>query len=117
MEFLLPILPVVGAAVIVFLLMFLVAFIAKLCKFDLKFPYGRVSLAVIVLTIVFSAYKVITSPITRPVITEVKNDIGQYQVPQDTLLVLPVAKDNSFEPEFVDTSVTDNAKIKDHNDL
>lgn len=115
MEFLLAIAPVLGYAAFLLTLLFLVWGICKIFKIEQKIPYGKLIALLILLTMVFSGLKIITSPITRPVATEVIDDTHMHKVDASVVLVAPKAKDNSFKPESVDTSVTDNPEIIEHN--
>ncbi len=118
MEFLLPVLPVVGFSSVLFLVMIAMWIVTKLCKVELKFPYGRVSVAIIAFTILFSVFKLVTSPITRPVMTDVKNDTYQYQVDPEAKLEAPTLESKSFTPEKVDTTTLEREdEIKSHSNV
>ncbi|CAL9999179.1 hypothetical protein VPHD480_0418 [Vibrio phage D480] len=115
MEFLLPVLPVLGIAAFLLLALFFIWFVMKLTKTkNVEVPFAKIILTIVVFTVVASGVKLVTSPITRPVMTEVVDDTGAHKVDADIVLVAPTANDNSFKPEPVDTSPTREDEIRSH---
>ncbi|WZW73004.1 hypothetical protein [Vibrio phage TCU-VP03-AIR1] len=116
MEFLLVLAPVVGVFVSLLLILLVAFILSKIFKFDLKLPYGKIIAVALVLTLAAGAFKVFTSPITRPTATEVVNDTAKYKVDPMTTVEAPKMVDKSFKAEEVDvTTLNSEERIKSHN--
>ncbi|AJT61147.1 hypothetical protein [Vibrio phage XZ1] len=115
MEFLLPVLPIIGMFVILLLILAVSFFMAKIFKLDIKLPYGKIITAALLLTVAASGFKIATSPITRPTMNEAVNDTAKYKVDEFTELEAPVLEDKSFKAEDVDVTTLDSEeRIKNH---
>ncbi|AGN30011.1 hypothetical protein VPFG_00003 [Vibrio phage nt-1] len=115
MEFLLVVAPVVGLLSVVLLALLIVYIISSIFKIKVVLPYGKIIAASVLLTLVFSGYKIATSPITRPTATEVVTDVHKHKVDEFKKIEAPVMKNNAFTPEEVDvTTLKSEELIKNH---
>jgi hypothetical protein len=117
MEFLLVLVPIVGISTLVVLSLFLVVLTSWIFKFEHGLPVGKILLVTVILAVVASGYKLVTSPLTRPTVNQPLNDLQKYQVDSFNEIEMPVLVDKSFKTETVDvTTFIHDEKINKHAD-